>query len=205
MPISALISPFSRSRHADQRWSGRPFSRRANAPAESQAYVGNAAEASEGTVAGKFLGNALSIMPSFFSVENGFVQRLCRYVSLGSAQRQVDLHMVAILFNQVLDKARKRLSDVTQERSRVLDLICHAIPATSASARPASRRTRCTVPSTNGWPSSINCFSPMLDIDPLGAYTPEVDSALRDAAVARQRQELSSQRGHSLNWRLVHT
>lgn len=44
---------------------------------------------------------------------------------------------------QVLDSARKRLANVISERSRVLDLICHALPETghlSASARGYRRR-----------------------------------------------------------------
>ena len=33
-------------------------------------------------------------------------------------------------------------------------------------------------------------MSPMQDIDPLGAYTPEVDAALKDAKAARERRVL---------------
>jgi hypothetical protein len=58
---------------------------------------------------------------------------------------------------QILDASRRRLADVTRERTRVLDLVCHD-PA------PASD-------------PDID----VEDVDPLGAYTPEVDEALNEA------------------------
>ena len=88
---------------------------------------------------------------------------------------------------QVLDKARKRLSDVIQERTRVLDLICHAIPSISASAGHVTLRSRNFNTSYNVRPASVNGMSPMQDVDPLGAYTPEVDATLKDAKAARER------------------
>ena len=94
-----------------------------------------------------------------------------------------------ILPVQVLDKARKRLSDVTQERTRVLDLICHAIPSISASAGPITRRVG-NLSTSYARPTSVNGMSPVQDVDPLGAYTPEVDAALKDAKEARERHVL---------------
>lgn len=88
-----------------------------------------------------------------------------------------------------LDKARKRLSDVTQERSRVLDLICHALPSGSATAFGGSMSNRYNT----GRPKSRNAFSADMSrtddvgIDPLGPYTPECDAALQEARDARSR------------------
>lgn len=92
------------------------------------------------------------------------------------------------IYLQVLDKARKRLSDVVQERTRVLDLICHAIPSVSVSAGPLTQRTgNFGTLSYSQRPSSVCGMSPVQEVDPLGAYTPEVDAALRDAKEARDR------------------
>ena len=89
-----------------------------------------------------------------------------------------------------MDKARTRLSDVIQERTRVLDLICHAIPSISASAGPVALRSGNFSTYYNTRPASVNGMSPMQDVDPLGAYTPEVDAALKDAKAARERRVL---------------
>ena len=89
-----------------------------------------------------------------------------------------------------MDKTRTRLSDVIQERTRVLDLICHAIPSISASAGPSALRSGNFSTYYHTRPASVNGMSPMQDVDPLGAYTPEVDAALKDAKAARERRVL---------------
>ena len=91
-----------------------------------------------------------------------------------------------------MDKARKRLSDVIQERTRVLDLIYHAIPSISASAGHVALRSGNFNTSYNVRPASVNGMSPMQDVDPLGAYTPEADAALKDARAARERYVLKT-------------
>ena len=92
---------------------------------------------------------------------------------------------------KVLNKSRKRQSDVIQERSRVMDLICHALPSVSASAGSLPSRH---APGSFSYSASINGRSSGLggmdagpEIDPLGAYTPEVDAALKEAKDARDR------------------
>ena len=71
---------------------------------------------------------------------------------------------------QVLDGARKRLTASLQERSRVLDLICHAVSA----VRGAGIKDQAEKPVTP-------------PVEPLGPYTPECARVISTAAEARQR------------------
>lgn len=99
---------------------------------------------------------------------------------------------------QVLDAARRRLSACLQERSRVMDLVCAALPgaAVSQSAYFATR----------GGPLGPRSLRPSMSadrdrselgsnptIDPLGPYTPEADQALQEAKEARTRSALLRQ------------
>ena len=92
--------------------------------------------------------------------------------------------ILILLFDQTLDRSRQRLSAVVQERSRVLDLICAALP--SGSANLSTRTPR-------GYNRLAMSADPdryshdQIQIDALGPYTPEADSALREAADARNR------------------
>jgi hypothetical protein len=90
---------------------------------------------------------------------------------------------------QILDASRKRLAAVLQERSRVVELICAAIPSASAGAqtsrsiyKPSTR----TVSACGNMRSSVDTATGP-QIDPLGAYTPECDAALGEAKDARAR------------------
>ena len=71
---------------------------------------------------------------------------------------------------QVLDGARKRLTASLQERSRVLDLVCHAV----SSVRGAGIKDQVERPITP-------------PVEPLGPYTPECARVISTAAEARQR------------------
>ena len=95
-------------------------------------------------------------------------------------------------FDQTLDAARRRLAAAVQERSRVLDLICQALPATTG--RNTARTYRTTWGSGRG---SRMCASAdgytrsgMPNVDPLGMYTPEADEALKEAKDARDRSAM---------------
>lgn len=79
-----------------------------------------------------------------------------------------------------MDKNRRRLSDVAQERSRVLDLVCHAPPR---SARELRRQEHHSARR----PLSAISSSQVQEADPLGGYTPEADDALKCAQDARKR------------------
>lgn len=93
---------------------------------------------------------------------------------------------------QVLEAARRRLTNVNQERSRVLDLICAAIPSIGSQSAYVNMynlgpRLRCSshAASINGACSQDQIFQP----DQLGPYTPECETALEDAKTARARSE----------------
>lgn len=85
---------------------------------------------------------------------------------------------------QILDAARTRLFNALQERSRVLDLLCHALSSISNSAlRNENGTLRRSRTSLDGRASRLGPSQ----ADPLGSYTPEVDLALADAQDARAR------------------
>lgn len=84
---------------------------------------------------------------------------------------------------QVLDAARTRLFNALQERSRVLDLLCHALSSISNSALRNENGTSRSRTSLDGRLSRLGPSQ----ADPLGSYTPEVDQALADAQDARAR------------------
>lgn len=109
---------------------------------------------------------------------------------------------------QVLDRSRQRLAAVVQERSRVLDLVCAALPSgaiaqsamfyTSRTPRYTSRRMTlsasvdCTKDArasamAGGYCGNETGNMDQFQIDPLGPYTPEADSALQEAKDARNR------------------
>ncbi|KAK7502565.1 hypothetical protein BaRGS_00006140 [Batillaria attramentaria] len=88
---------------------------------------------------------------------------------------------------QSLESARRRLFAVLQERSRVLDLLCHANSSILNSAHEHATRHR--VPSgLDGRISAIDSNRLGASAaDALGPYTPETDQALQEAAEARAR------------------
>ncbi|XP_071096356.1 tektin-like protein 1 [Haliotis cracherodii] len=85
---------------------------------------------------------------------------------------------------QTLDKARKHLFATLQERSRVLDLLCHALSFNNANSNQDSR----TKSSTEGRLSRLDTTRlGASQADPVGPYTPDADIALADALEARCR------------------
>lgn len=83
---------------------------------------------------------------------------------------------------QTLDQARKRLFNVLQERSRVLDLLCHALSSVAHSAKHSASGMR----SRTSLDGRLSRLGPSMT-DPIGCYTPEADLALADASDARAR------------------
>jgi len=91
--------------------------------------------------------------------------------------------------SQVLSVARRDLKAVTQERSHVLDLICHetiSCPKTAMTHRGTLVTTphRMTVSADGEREERYNI------IDPLGPYTPEVDRCLLTAKDAQIRSAI---------------
>ncbi|OWF39564.1 coiled-coil domain-containing protein 105-like [Mizuhopecten yessoensis] len=88
---------------------------------------------------------------------------------------------------QVLDAARRRLFATLQERSRVLDLLNHALSSISNTAScmagPGSLHRSKT--SLDGRLSRLALAT--TQADPLGPFTPEADQSLLDAEEARSR------------------
>ncbi|KAL8612139.1 hypothetical protein ACOMHN_021952 [Nucella lapillus] len=83
---------------------------------------------------------------------------------------------------QSLELARRRLFAVLQERSRVLDLLCHANSSISNSqnkGRPGSLDGKVHTIDSSRLSGAI--------IDVLGPYTPETDQALQEGTEARER------------------
>ena len=72
---------------------------------------------------------------------------------------------------QVLDGARKRLTASLQERSRVLDLICHAVCSVRGAGIKEGQAEKPLTP----------------PVEPLGPYSPECARVISTAAEARQR------------------
>ncbi|XP_068741017.1 tektin-like protein 1 [Montipora capricornis] len=72
---------------------------------------------------------------------------------------------------QVLDGARKRLTASLQERSRVLDLICHAVSSVRGAGIKEGQAEKPLTP----------------PVEPLGPYSPECARVISTAAEARQR------------------
>lgn len=83
---------------------------------------------------------------------------------------------------QTLDAARKRLFNVLQERTRVLDLLCHALSSISNNEKRGPTLSR----SRSSLDGRLSRLGPSVT-DPLGSYTPEADQALADAYDARMR------------------
>lgn len=98
---------------------------------------------------------------------------------------------------QVLDSARRRLFAVVQERTRVLDLICSALPSCNLVSQSANLASKSLRPDSFGMRSSadgrlsLSRTSPA--IEPLGPYTPEADQALAEAKDARSRSAMLRQ------------
>lgn len=90
--------------------------------------------------------------------------------SLEAQLRSVQQHL------HTLDQARKRLFSVLQERSRVLDLLCHAVSSVANSIQHGASHGRSRT-SNDG---RLSRLGPSIT-DPLGPYTPEADRALADA------------------------
>ena len=74
-----------------------------------------------------------------------------------------------------------------QERSRVLDLICAAIPLGPPSTVPQTSRTPRKMGRVSVSADGDRYGSEQPAIDPLGPYTPECDAALNEAKDARNR------------------
>jgi len=72
---------------------------------------------------------------------------------------------------QVLDGARRRLTACLQERSRVLDLICHAVSSVRGAGIKEGQAEKPATP----------------PVEPLGPYTPECARVISTAAEARER------------------
>lgn len=88
---------------------------------------------------------------------------------------------------QALDQARRRIFDVLQERTRVLDLLCHANSSILNSAALHNGRTS----RLDGTISVIDsCRLGAGVADNLGPYTPECDKALQEGLEARSRSAL---------------
>ncbi|XP_062584190.1 tektin-like protein 1 [Saccostrea cucullata] len=92
---------------------------------------------------------------------------------------------------RVLDAARRRLFNVLNERSRVMDLLNHSLSSAGSQSAPTGLGRSRT--SMDGRLSRLNDLSGKLGFmslgqpDPLGPYTPEADQALVDAQEARAR------------------
>lgn len=89
----------------------------------------------------------------------------------------LDLKIYLFIFlthKQILDAGRQRLFSVLQERSRVIDLLCHALNSISSAQ---GNHAKCRVPtSLDGRILDIdsNRFGTAV-ADALGPYTPEAD------------------------------
>ncbi|KAK3589814.1 hypothetical protein CHS0354_015819 [Potamilus streckersoni] len=85
----------------------------------------------------------------------------------------------------ILDLARKRLFACLEERSRVLDLLCHTVSsaANGANTNVSTSTNHRSKSMMEGRISRLGASQ----ADPLGPYTPEVDQALADASDARAR------------------
>ena len=98
-----------------------------------------------------------------------------------------------------MDRSRKRLAAVVQERAHVLDLVCHSLPSQSTgnglfgSAQP-TRQSYSGVCGQSGdmCRPSVSAHGRLggLSVDPLGAFTPEAKAALQEAQSARQRSSM---------------
>lgn len=86
---------------------------------------------------------------------------------------------------QCLETARRRLFAVLQERSRVLDLLCHANSSITFSAQREGRRAPTALDGRISCIDSTRLGASVADA--LGPYTPETDQALAEAAEARGR------------------
>jgi len=97
---------------------------------------------------------------------------------------------------QVLDFARRRLFNVIQERNRVLDLVCHAMPSKTSMSASCSLGSRSMLQnaSSYGRGTRMSADSRMSNsgpqVEPLGPYTPEADQALQGAKEARNRSAM---------------
>ncbi|XP_041368268.1 coiled-coil domain-containing protein 105-like [Gigantopelta aegis] len=85
---------------------------------------------------------------------------------------------------QVLDCTRRRLFAVVQERSRVLDLLCHSLASVEFYCAKSAEERRNREGQTCSPENDL--FGPG-NADGLAPYTPECDLALSDAADARAR------------------
>lgn len=96
--------------------------------------------------------------------------------------------------------ARRRLSAIVQERSRVLDLICQALPSLNSSQSGsfltrsnttigiglAGGRTTSRLSDRASFSATAASRIPGA-ADPLGPFTPEAEAALQEAKEARER------------------
>ncbi|XP_048774873.1 coiled-coil domain-containing protein 105-like isoform X2 [Ostrea edulis] len=86
---------------------------------------------------------------------------------------------------QVLDAARRRLFNVLNERSRVMDLLNHSLSSANIGSQSAPSGMGRSRTSLDGRLSRLHEMSGQPD--PLGPYTPEADQALVDSEEARAR------------------
>ncbi|XP_076455333.1 tektin-like protein 1 [Babylonia areolata] len=82
---------------------------------------------------------------------------------------------------QTLERARRRIFAVLQERNRVVDLLCHANSSITNSTNPDKSRLDGRITTIDSRRLTTE------DRDALGPYTPETDDALQDGAEARSR------------------
>ena len=109
---------------------------------------------------------------------------------LDNLKKMLESHLRLVLQQlQTLKSARTRLISVTNERSRVIDLLCYAVPSTgqqSAYVRTFSfAQSAC--PSKPTPEEVAPCAGTKLfRVEPLGPYTNECDQAL-EVGYVRQR------------------
>lgn len=111
-------------------------------------------------------------------------------VHLDNMKKMLEAHLKLVLTQlQTLNAARTRLTNVHNERTRVIDLLCYAVPCTGQ--QKAFVRTLNFAPQTchkHGTAEELEpCSSAKLfPVEPLGAFTNECDDALEDGRIARE-------------------
>jgi hypothetical protein len=111
-------------------------------------------------------------------------------VHLDNLKKMLEAHLCLVKIQlQTLNAARTRLSNVHQERSRVTDLLCYAVPCTGQ--QKAFVRNLNFAPPSCTQHASAEQMEPcstvkLFPVEPLGPFTNECDDALEDARVARE-------------------
>lgn len=110
------------------------------------------------------------------------------YSHLINCKKTLELQLRSVQQHlQCLESIRKRIFASLQERSRVLDLLCHSL---SSVLRP-ERDILALKPNRSQVEGRVSMVDPgrmgASKADPLGPYTPEVDTLLGDATEARNQ------------------